>query len=230
MIGTSEAAAQMGIVAQRDDVRSPADDLPRAYAPDNSTQTRSSAAARSAARRNSDAGAAMQGVSAAQPDTNQRFAEVTTTGFPAAEGGSPSASVGAAMSGAVIIATLIGTDTAQAGDIVSRGRSPVFALCRVLLAAGANPNSKLECFRGSVLALTVKTIGIGAKLTIKENDWVGPKVVPYEPFSRDRVGRHARQNDDPAPSPPLLDNSLAGGMAVKTSTTPKCPVQERKGG
>jgi hypothetical protein len=30
---------------------------------------------------------------------------------------------------------------------------------------------KLECFRGSVLALTVRTIGIGAKLTIKENDW-----------------------------------------------------------
>jgi hypothetical protein len=118
------------------------------------------------------------------------------------------------LSAPTIIATLIGNDTAQAGDIVSRGRSPVFALCRALLAAGANPNSKLECFRGSVLALTVKTIGIGAKLTIKENDWVGPKVVPYEPFSRDRVGRHARQNDDPAP-PPLSDGSLAEGMAAK---------------
>jgi hypothetical protein len=86
----------------------------------------------------------------------------------------------------------------------------VFALCRALLAAGANPNSKLKCFRGSVLALTVKTIGIGAKLTIKENDWVGPKVAPYEPLSRNRVGRHVRQNDDPAPSP-LPDDSLADG-------------------
>jgi hypothetical protein len=159
------------------------------------------------------------------------------------------------MSGAVIIAQLIGDDTAQAGDIVVRSRSPVFALCR--LAAGANPNCKLECFRGSVLALTVKTIGIGAKLTIKENDWVGPKVVPYEPLSRDRVGRHARQNGDPAP-PPLSDSSLAEGMAAKevrhhtasaaesgeigsakslsevlnskTSTTPKSPLQERNGG
>ena len=112
------------------------------------------------------------------------------------------------MSGAVIVAQLIGHDRAQAGNIVARSRSPVFALCRALLAAGANPNSKLERFRGSVLALTVKTIGIGAKLTIKENDWVGPKVVPYEPFSRDRVGRHVRQNDDPAPSP-LSDDSLA---------------------
>jgi hypothetical protein len=98
------------------------------------------------------------------------------------------------MNGAVIVAQLIGDDTAQAGDIVVRSRSPVFALCRALLAAGANPNSRLECFRGSVLALTVKSVGIGAKLTIKENDWVGPKVVPYEPFSRDRVERYVRQN------------------------------------
>ena len=73
------------------------------------------------------------------------------------------------MSGAVIIAQLIGHDRAQAGDIVVRSRSPVFALCRALLAAGANPNSKLECFRGSVLALAVKTIGIGAKLGLGRN-------------------------------------------------------------
>ena len=124
------------------------------------------------------------------------------------------------MNGAVIVAQLIGDDTAQAGDIVVRSRSPVFALCRALLAAGADPNSKLECFRGSVLALTVKTIGIGAKLTIKENDWVGPKVVPYEAVSRDRVGRHVRQNGEPAP-PPLSDGSQAEG---------KSPVQERNGG
>lgn len=107
--------------------------------------------------------------------------------------------MGAAMSGAVIIAQLTSDDTAQVGDIVVRSRSPVFALCRALLAAGANPNSKLECFRGSVLAFTVKTIGIGAKLTIKENDWVGPKLVPYEALSRDRVGRHVRQKHPRSP-------------------------------
>jgi hypothetical protein len=87
----------------------------------------------------------------------------------------------------IIIAQLIGDDTAKAGDIVARSRSPVFALCRALLAAGANPNSKLECFRGSVLALTVKTIGAGAKLTIMENNRSGPRVAPYEAFPSDRV-------------------------------------------
>ncbi len=115
------------------------------------------------------------------------------------------------MSDAVIIAQLIGDDTAQVGDIIVRSRSPVFGLCRALLAAGANPNSKLECFRGSVLALTVKTIGLGAKLTIKENNWVGPKVVPYEAVSRDRVGRHVRQNDKPAPSTPCRQLAARGG-------------------
>jgi len=30
------------------------------------------------------------------------------------------------------------------------------------------------------MCIWVKSIGIGAKLTIKENDFVGPKVVPYE--------------------------------------------------
>ena len=82
------------------------------------------------------------------------------------------------MSGAVIIAQLIGHDRAQATDIVARGRSPVFALCRALLAAGANPNSKLECFGVSVLALTVKTIGIGAKLTIKEDRFKNAEGAP----------------------------------------------------
>ena len=99
--------------------------------------------------------------------------------------------------GAVIIAQLVGHDRAQAGDVVVRSRTPVFALCRALLAVGANPNSKLECFRGSVLALTVKSIGIGAMLTSKENGWVGPKVVSYEALCRDRVGRHVRQNCEP---------------------------------
>ncbi|MEO6382150.1 MAG: hypothetical protein ABIO35_09160, partial [Nitrobacter sp.] len=67
----------------------------------------------------------------------------------------------------VIQAELIGDDTAQAGNLIARGKSPVFNLCRALLAAGADPDSKLECFRGDVLALTVESIGAGAKLTIR---------------------------------------------------------------
>ena len=120
------------------------------------------------------------------------------------------AHLGGAMSGATITAELIGHDRAQAGDIVVRSRSPVFALCRALLAAGANPNSKLECFRGSILALTVRTIGIGAKLTIRETVTDGPRVVRWKPLQDRDVFAPVRQNDDPAP-PPLSDDALAEG-------------------
>ena len=61
------------------------------------------------------------------------------------------------------------------------------------------------------MVLTVRTIGIGAKLTIKENDWVGPKVVPYEAFSRDRVVRHVRQNGGPVDHHPTT-STLAESM------------------
>ena len=114
------------------------------------------------------------------------------------------------MTDSVITAALIGADTAQAGDISRRGKSPVFALCRALLAAGANPNSRLECFRGSVLALTVKSVGIGAKLTIRETVTDGPRVVRWKPLQDRDVFVPVRQNDDPAP-PPLSDDSLADG-------------------
>jgi hypothetical protein len=69
-----------------------------------------------------------------------------------------------------VIAKLIKDDTAQAGDVFCRGRSPVFALCRSLFAAGADPGSRLECYRGTTLALVVKSIGRGAKLIVKEPD------------------------------------------------------------
>jgi hypothetical protein len=93
-----------------------------------------------------------------------------------------------------ITAILIGNDTAHAGDIVCRGRSPVFGLCRALLAAGADPESRLECYRAATLALTVKSIGRGAKLTIKESDRGGFQVAHWEPFPSHPVGSPIRWN------------------------------------
>ena len=75
MIGTSEAAALMAvdIIVQHDVTHAGPLTTRRAPMPPTtgrSTPTRSNAAARSAARRISDAGAAMQGVSAAQADAD----------------------------------------------------------------------------------------------------------------------------------------------------------------
>jgi hypothetical protein len=89
-----------------------------------------------------------------------------------------------------ITAALIGDDTAQAGDTVCRGRSPVFALCRALLAAGAHQESRLECYRGTTLALTVKSIGRGAKLIVKEPDRGRIHIGRWEAFPSSPVGPH----------------------------------------
>ncbi len=125
-----------------------------------------------------------------------------------------------AMTGAVAVrAELHGNDTARSGDLIARGRSPVFSLCRALLAAGADPDARLECFRGDVLALTVKTIGAGAALTIEESATRGPKVVRWKPFSRADVEPHVRPNDDPARTNPLPDSALntGGGADVRAA-------------
>jgi hypothetical protein len=37
---------------------------------------------------------------------------------------------------------------------------------------------------------------IRAELTIKENDWSGPTVLPWKAFSRDTVASHSGLNDD----------------------------------
>ena len=55
---------------------------------------------------------------------------------------------GPAMTSPVIIARLTNDDVAQAGDIVARSRTPVFALCRALLAAGANIEQQARMLQG----------------------------------------------------------------------------------
>jgi hypothetical protein len=98
------------------------------------------------------------------------------------------------MTPVVIIATLVSDDTAIAGDIVARGRSPVFALCRALLAAGADPNARLDCYRGTTLAVVVKSLGRGALLTVKERDRGGLEIARWEAFPCSPVSPRIRQN------------------------------------
>jgi hypothetical protein len=70
-----------------------------------------------------------------------------------------------------VAAELIGTNQAQATalGIEVRGNSPVLALCRRLVEHGHDPAAELHAYRGDVLALKVRSIGEGAKLTVKDN-------------------------------------------------------------
>jgi hypothetical protein len=81
---------------------------------------------------------------------------------------------------------LVGSDQAIAGDIVASG---ALELCRRLLAAGANPAAELVCFRNGTLALRIKSIGAGARLTVRETSKDGPRFATWRPFPTARSRR-----------------------------------------
>jgi hypothetical protein len=86
-------------------------------------------------------------------------------------------------------AELIGDTTAIAAGVTARGRAPVLALCRLLIEAGHNPDLPLEAYRGDVLCLRVRSIGVAARLTVDESH--GCRFV--------RFRREGQQTSDLAP-------------------------------
>lgn len=95
------------------------------------------------------------------------------------------------MSPETIRAEIIGDDKATALGLSVRGRTPVLKLCRELIAAGHDPASPLEAYRGSTLCLRIASIGKGAGLDVMDRPGCGqPRFVRYNPLqdSRDFVG------------------------------------------
>jgi hypothetical protein len=72
------------------------------------------------------------------------------------------------MSANVIFAHLEGSRTCSALGITIFGSAPVLKLCRALVAAGHDPDARLEVFRRGKLALIVKSLGDGAVLRVTE--------------------------------------------------------------
>lgn len=93
----------------------------------------------------------------------------------------------------IITAELSG-DTCSAGDITASSAAPILLLCRKLVAAGLHPHRPMHCYRGSVLAVIVRSIGYGAKLAVKERAfgpvfegyWAPPQTPPVAPPMRRR--------------------------------------------
>jgi hypothetical protein len=79
-------------------------------------------------------------------------------------------------------AVIIGSNQAEANGVTAHGHAPVLALCRALIEAGHDPNTPLEAYRGTTLCLKVRSIGEGARLTVKETTRDGkPRFVTYRP-------------------------------------------------
>ena len=98
-----------------------------------------------------------------------------------------------------IVATLTGSDTASAEGISITGASPVLALCRKLIVYGFDPAIPAHVFRGNTLALTVRSIGEGARLRVRgdghgfETAECRPTAPPIAPNAPARTGHRARR-------------------------------------
>jgi hypothetical protein len=105
-----------------------------------------------------------------------------------------------------IIAKLSGCDTATAEGATVTSSSPVLAHCRKLVERGYDPAQPLHACRGDVLALTVRSIGEGARLEVNGQGTgfrpacqpgSGPTIAPTAPtppkgHDRDPAHRRAR--------------------------------------
>jgi hypothetical protein len=87
-----------------------------------------------------------------------------------------------------IFAELHGSTICEAPGHVVRGHAPVLVMCRKLLAAGIDPDTAMEVYRGATLALRVRTIGEGAQLTVKDDNRGVPRFIAYRPGPDERAG------------------------------------------
>lgn len=74
----------------------------------------------------------------------------------------------------VIRAELIRSECRALG-LAARGHAPIFAICRSLIAAGYDPSTKLEAWRGDVLAISL-SIGAGSDLTVEDDRHGRPRL------------------------------------------------------
>jgi hypothetical protein len=98
----------------------------------------------------------------------------------------------AATSRAAIAAELIGSDRCTAIGITARAHAPVLALCRRLIEAGIDPDRPLHVYRGDTLALVVRSIAEGARLTVEDNRLGHPRFVRWRRRS-DGAASHITQ-------------------------------------
>jgi hypothetical protein len=78
-----------------------------------------------------------------------------------------------------IRATMIDADRCEAEGHSVKAAAPVLALCRKLIEAGYDPATPLHAYRGDVLALRVRSIGEGAKLTVTDSRCGTPVLRPW---------------------------------------------------
>jgi hypothetical protein len=107
----------------------------------------------------------------------------------------------------IIRAELSKSDTCTAEGFTVRANAPVLGLCRKLVDAGYDPDRPLHCYRGDTLCLKIRSIGEGAKLTVREDNRRGLRLVPWMPFLGAGVGQGLRKTTKRCRRPPNERNA-----------------------
>ena len=92
-----------------------------------------------------------------------------------------------------IFAQLTGSRKCEALGVIAIGNVPVLDLCRALIAAGFNPDHLLDVYRAGTLALRVRSLRAGARLTVKEPDRGRIHLAKWNAFSPSPVQSPMRQ-------------------------------------
>ena len=100
----------------------------------------------------------------------------------------------------LVRADLVGADTAVAAGITATGHAPLLTLCRRLVEAGHDPSTPLEAYRGTILCLRVRSIGAGARLTVKEGPDGKPRFATPGPDGRQSCGGQPPTRSNAAPA------------------------------
>jgi len=112
---------------------------------------------------------------------------------------------------------LSGSNKASALGLIARGDAPVLKLCRDLLAAGFHPNTPAQAFRGSVLALRIRTVGQGAQLRIDADRFEGLQETPETSALASSIRKTERS----------VPEEGAGPKKVSAGGRPQGPLTER---
>jgi hypothetical protein len=96
-----------------------------------------------------------------------------------------------------ISAELCGSQRCEAQGLVATGHVPILALCRELIAAGLDPDRPLTVYRRGVIALHVRSIAEGARLTVEDGENGRPRFRLARPQRRGAaLSIHSRPDFD----------------------------------
>lgn len=88
----------------------------------------------------------------------------------------------------IIRAEFSGSNRCEALGLVAVANAPALKLCRMLLAAGHDPESALHVYRGETLSLRIRTIREGAELMVKQPNHGSPYFSKWKPHPLDTRG------------------------------------------